>query len=80
MSVTFTYEGNTVYWYILKVYCNIDVTKVADSCERNEVFAHCSLSFFSARCLLLTLMKHYNVFTQMKSSLYFRYNLSRTQL
>ena len=57
MSVTFTYEGNTMYWYILKVYCNIDVTKVADSCERNEVFAHCSLSFFSARCLLLTLMK-----------------------
>ena len=26
------------------------------------------------------LWKHYNVFTQMKSSLYFRYNLSRTQL
>ena len=27
------------------------------SCEIVEVFSHCLLIFFSARCLLLTLMK-----------------------
>ena len=44
-----------MYFYKLHVHSTIDVTKVEDSCELNEVFAHCSLSFFSARCLLLTL-------------------------
>ena len=33
------------------------------------VFSHCLLIFFSARCLLLTLRKHYNVFTQIKVNL-----------
>ena len=55
MSITYTYESTTMYFYKLQFHCTIDVTKIEDSCDLNEVFAHCSLSFFSARCLLLHL-------------------------
>ena len=43
--------------YTLKVHCNIDITWVEHSCEGNHEFIHCSLSFYSTRCLLLTLIK-----------------------
>ena len=55
--VFFTYESNTMYLQTLKVHSNIDVTKVEISCVIDEVFARCSLSLYSSRCLLLTLMK-----------------------
>ena len=55
--VFFTYESNTMYLQTLKVHSNIDVTKVEHSCVIDEVFARCSLSLYSTRCLLLTLMK-----------------------
>ena len=45
MSITYSYEGITMYFYEIQVICTIDVTKVEDSCERVEVFVHCSLSF-----------------------------------
>ena len=38
MSITYTYESNTMYLHTLKVHSNIDVTQV--------------LSFFRTRCLL----------------------------
>ena len=34
MSITYTYEGITMYFYELQVICTIDVTKVENSCER----------------------------------------------
>ena len=80
MSITYTYESITMYFYELQVICTIDVTKVEYSCERNEVFENCLLSFFSSRCLLLTLMKALQCIERMKGSLYFRYNLSKPQL
>ena len=43
MSVTYTYESNTMYLHTLKVHSNIDVTKVENSCVIDEVFARCSL-------------------------------------
>ena len=43
--------------YKLQVHCTFDVTKVEISCVIDEVFARCSLSLYSTRCLLLTLMK-----------------------
>ena len=43
--------------YKLQVHCTNDVTKVEHSCVIDEVFARCSLSLHSARCLLITLMK-----------------------
>ena len=57
MSVTYTYESNTMYLHTLKVHSNIDVTLVEHSCVINEVFARCSLSLYITSCLLLTLMK-----------------------
>ena len=33
----YTYEGITMFFYELQVICTIDVTKVEDSCGRNEV-------------------------------------------
>ena len=57
MSVTYTYESNTMCLYKLQVHCTFDVTKVEHSCVIDEVFARCSLSLYSTRCLLLTLMK-----------------------
>ena len=57
MSINYTYESNTMYLYTIKVHCNIDITLVEHSCEGNHEFIHCSLSFYSTRCLLLTLMK-----------------------
>ena len=55
--VFFTYESNTMYLQTIKVHSNIDVTKVEISCVIDEVFARCSLSLYSTRCRLLTLMK-----------------------
>ena len=57
MSVTYTYEGITMCLYKLQVHYTFDVTKVEHSCVIDEVFARCSLSLYSTRCLLLTLMK-----------------------
>ena len=57
MSVTYTYEGNTMCLYKLQVHCTFDVTKVEHNCVIDEVFARCSLSVYSTRCRLLTLMK-----------------------
>ena len=57
MSVTYTYEGITMCLYKLHVHCTFDVTKVEHSCVIDKVFARCSLSLYSTRCLLLTLMK-----------------------
>ena len=57
MSVTYTYEGITMCLYKLQVDCTFDVTKVEHSCVIDEVFARCSLSLYSTRCLLPTLMK-----------------------
>ena len=57
MSVTYTYESNTMYLHTLKVHSNIDETQVEHICVINEVFARCSLSLYSNGCLLITLMK-----------------------
>ena len=57
MSINYNYEGITMCLYKLQVHCTNDVTKVEHSCVIDEVFARCSLSLHSARCLLLTLMK-----------------------
>ena len=57
MSITCTYESNTMCLYTLKVHCTIDITKLEHSCEKEDVFAHWSLSLYSNRCVLLTLMK-----------------------
>ena len=57
MSVTYTYESNTMYLYKLQVHCTFDVTKVEHSCVIDEVFARCLVSLYSTRCRLLTLMK-----------------------
>ena len=57
MSVNYTYEGITMCLYKLQVHCTFDVTKVEHSCVIDKVFARCSLSLYSTRCLLLTLMK-----------------------
>ena len=57
MCVTYTYEGITMCLYKLQVHCTFDVTKVEHSCVIDEVFARCSLSLYSTRCRLLTLMK-----------------------
>ena len=57
MSVPLTYEGITMCLYKLQVQCTFDVTKGEHSCAIDEVFARCSLSLYSTRCLLLTLMK-----------------------
>ena len=38
MSITYTYEGNTMYLYTLKVHCTIDITKLEHSCEKEDVF------------------------------------------
>ena len=55
MSVPYTYEGITIYK--LQVHCTFEVTKVEHSCVIDKVFARCSLTLYSTRCLLLTLMK-----------------------
>ena len=57
MSVPYTYEGITMCLYKLQVHCTFEVTKVEHSCVIDKVFARCSLSLYSTRCLLLTLMK-----------------------
>ena len=57
MFVTYTYEGITMCLYKLQVHCTFDVIKVEHSCVIDEVFARCSLSLYSTRCRLLTLMK-----------------------
>ena len=80
MSINYTYQGNMMYLYTLKVHCNIDVTLVGHSCEIDEVFSHCLLSFYSTSCLLLTLMKATRCICNIKSSQQYRCNLIRTQL
>ena len=57
MSVPYTYESITMCLYKLQVHCTFDVTEVEHSCVIDKVFARCSLSLYSTRCLLLTLMK-----------------------
>ena len=57
MSVTYTYECITMCLYKLQVHCTFDVTKVEHSCVIDEVFVRCSVSLYSTRCLLITLMK-----------------------
>ena len=34
MSITYTYEGITMYFYKSHVHCTIDVTYVEHSCDR----------------------------------------------
>ena len=43
-------------------------------------FSHCLLSLYSNGCLHLHLWKQYDVFVYIKSSMYYRCNLSWTQL
>ena len=50
------------------------------SCEIVEVFSHCLLSYYSTRCLLLTLMEALQRTYSDERFTYFRYNLSRTHL
>ena len=57
MSITYTYESNTMYLHTLKVHCTIGITKLEHSCEIDEAFSHCFLSLYSTGCLLLTHMK-----------------------
>ena len=57
MSITYTYESITMYLRRWKVHFTLDIIYVEHSCDRWWVFTHWSLSFFSARCLLRTLMK-----------------------
>ena len=57
MSISYTYESNTMYLYTLIVHCTLDITQVEHICVNNEVFSHCSLSLYSARYLFLTFMK-----------------------
>ena len=38
MSITYTYEINTMYLHTLKVNCTIGITKLEHSCEIDEVF------------------------------------------
>ena len=52
MSVTYTNEGITMCLYKLQVHCTFDATKGEHSCAIDEVFARCSLSLYSTRCLL----------------------------
>ena len=68
MSINYIYEGITMCLYKLHVHCTFDVTKVEHSCVIDKVFARCSLSLYSTRCLLLTLMKQYDVFAHIKIS------------
>ena len=55
MSINYTYESTTMYFYKLQVYSTIDVTKVEHSCVIDDLFARCSLSLYSSRCLFLHL-------------------------
>ena len=55
MSVTYTNEGITMCLYKLQVHYTFDVTKGEHSCAIDEVFARCSLSLYSTKCLLLHL-------------------------
>ena len=57
MSINYTYEGITMCLYKLQVHCTFDVTKVEHSCVIDEVFVRCSVSLYSTRCRLITLMK-----------------------
>ena len=57
MSVTYTNEGIRMCLYKLQVHCTFDLTKGEHSCAIDEVFARCSLSLYSTRCLFTTLMK-----------------------
>ena len=68
MSVTYTYEGITMCLYKLQVHCTFDVTKVEHSYVIEEVFVRCSLSLYSTRCRLLTLMKAIRCIADIKSS------------
>ena len=43
--------------YKLQVHCTFEVSEVEHSYVIDDLFAHCSLSFCSTRCLLITLMK-----------------------
>ena len=54
MSINYTYESTTMYFYKLQVYSTIDVTKVEHSCVIDDLFARCSLSLYSSRCLFYT--------------------------
>ena len=57
MSINYTYEGITMCLYKLQVHCTFDVTKVEHSCVIDEVFVRCSVSLYSTRSRLITLMK-----------------------
>ena len=46
-----------MYFYKSLFHFTLDIIYVEHSCEIVEVFSHYLLIFFSARCLLLTLMK-----------------------
>ena len=38
MSISYTYESNTMYLYTLIVHCTLDITQVEHICEIDEVF------------------------------------------
>ena len=80
MSVTYTYESNTMYLCILKVHCTIDITKVEHSCVIDEVLHVVHFHSTVLDVYYLHLWKQYDVFVHIESSLYCRYNLSRTDL
>ena len=62
MSMTYTYEGNTMYLYTLKVHCTIDITKLEHICEKEDVFR---IVYFHSTVLdvyYLYLWRHYDLF------------------
>ena len=78
MSITYTYESNMIYLHTLKVHCTIDITWVEHSCEIDEVFYIVYFPSIVLDVYYLQLWKQYDLFVHIKSSLYYRYNLSRT--
>ena len=80
MSITYTYEIITMYFYKLQDHCTIDVTKVEHSCVIDQVMHVVHFHSTVLDVYYLHLWKQYDVFVHIKSSLYYRYNLSSRQL
>ena len=77
MSITYTYESNTMYLYTLKVHCTIGITKLEHSCEIDEVFT--LFPFTLQYWMSINYTYEGNMMSvHIKSSPYYRYNLSRT--
>ena len=80
MSHSYTYESNAMCLYKLQDHCTFDVTKVEHSCVIDEVLHVVHFHSTVLDVYYLHLWKQYDVFVHIESSLYCRYNLSRTDL